>query len=128
MLHKKRRLLVLLHEIQQCIYVSAHKLGSLIVPADYPIYKIANMIVSLTTLGLQFQDQQSNKVFILKIFANLKQFWFLILCDLFETLQNVLVEVIDAFVDRRSDILIFDYAEDDISDEHAFEEDVELHG
>lgn len=86
------------------------------------------MIISLTVLGLKLQDQQSNEVLVLKIFADLKQFWFLVLGNLLETLQDVFVKVIDAFVDRGSDILILDYAENDVPYEHTLEEDIELHG
>lgn len=65
---------------------------------------------------------------ILKILADLKHLWSLILSHLFETLQDVLVEVINAFVHRRPYVLVLDYAEDDVPYEHALEEDIELHG
>lgn len=64
---------------------------------------------------------------ILKILANLKQFRSLILGNLFKTLQDVFVEVINAFVNRRPNVLVLYYAEDDVPYEHALQEDVELH-
>lgn len=65
---------------------------------------------------------------ILKIFADLKQLRPLVFGNLFKALQDVFVEVINAFVDRRPNVLVFDNSEDNVSNEHALEEDVELHG
>lgn len=64
---------------------------------------------------------------ILQVFAYFQQLRLLVLGHILQALEDMLIEVIDAFVDWRGDIFVLDNAKDYIPNHHALQKYIQFH-
>lgn len=108
--------------------MQSHDLGHLGAPGAGQLQELDNRPVAGGVGGVEFEDEEGQEVLLLEEPADLAELWLFVLGGLFESFGGFFVEEGDGAVEGDSHGFVLDHAEDEAADEHAFEEDVELHG